>query len=513
MNTKAETAKKQRSFACEATVDGYEPVLRIWVNGDGSVESHGAQLLTSFEPSGSMDVDYFAPSRWSEPYVSPEAVDADDRLEELLREPFGPDGHAAPVAGGNSRLLVDVDSELYEEHEFVTRRDERDQEIARILVQYLMLYHEMGATDGSGGHFSTLIDPETAVIGSVLPWSDIHSTLWDGGNVPRALPKQYPETYAVLEEMELVEQLRTASSPFRELRESVPMHAIDDSRLKAYDRDDLDEMLRSLERNYIEEGDVEFGRDSRTIRTATYLRDEVGLDRARELMEVPRRASMNPDKWVCDVLHDLESGMDPEEIPHHSNYWEMRPPVEHDHEYQEVVERTERQRQKFVYDRTKRARNSTYEVVRLHEDGVSRTWYSKRPTVPFSLEHIRYCLFLQYLFTAVETTRFSVDGEEWGLRVVNNGQLNGSAKYEPTSDSGATRSFYEAGYQRDDAEPYKLAMDGELTPRQIAYYFDYDSNKVLSHYGWKMAANQAASNMEFTDFQSLRHWIETGEVR
>jgi len=514
VNTQPENAKKNRRFASEASTDDYEPVLTVRVPGNGWVDGSGVQFETHFEryERESVSVKYHGPHTKSEPYVSPDELKADEKLQELLIEPLEPDGHRAPVTSGNSRQIVSVESEMYDEHEFVERQSLEDQEVVQVLVQYLMEYHEVGASDGLGGHFKTLIDPESAVMGALLPWSDIHSTLWQSGNVPRALPKQYPETYAVLEEISLVERLRDASSPYRELRESVQIHSPDREALKGIDRARLDRLLRNLETEYIEGGAEQFDRDPQPIRTATHLADQVGVEQARELMEVPRRAAMNADKWVCDVLHDLEDGMCPEEIPAQSSYWDMRPPVGRDHEYDEVIEQTERQRRRYIQDRTERARSSTYEVVRLESDGVVREWYSKRPTVPFSLEHIRYCLFLQYLFTAAETKRFRLKGTDWRLRIINNGLPNSPAKYEPAAGSGSSRAFYEAGYQREGVDPYKRAMAGEITPRKSAYYFDYDSNSTLSHYGWKMAANEAADMMGFSSFQPLRHWIETGEV-
>jgi hypothetical protein len=516
MKTQAENAKKNRRFANETSFSGYEPVLTVRVPGHGWAEGSGVQFQTHFNRNKQKDikVKYNAPHTKSGPYVSPDEFRTDKKLQALLSEPLKPDGHRAPVASGNSRKIVSVGSDIYDEHEFVERQSSEDKEIMQVLVQYLAEYHEVGVSDGLGGHFKTLIDPETAVMGALLPWSDIHSTLWENGNVPRALPKQYPETYAVLEEISLIERLRNASSPYRELQESVQIHSPDREKLKGIGRDHLDKLLRRLETEYIENGAEQLGRDSRSIRTATHLVDQVGVEQARELMEVPRKASMNADKWVCDVLRDLKNGeMEPEDIPAQSSYWDMRPPVSRDHEYDEVIKRTDRQRRRYIENPTMRAQSSTYEVVRLEQDAVVRQWYSKRPTVPFSLEHIRYCLFLQYLFTAAETRRFRLKGTDWHLRIINNGLPDCPAKYEPASETGSPRSFYQAGYQRDGVDPYEQAMAGEVTPQEIAYYFDYDSNTTLSHYGWKMAANEAASMMRFSDFQSLRHWIETGEIK
>jgi hypothetical protein len=515
MQTKSEGIRKYKQRGTPATVDGYEKVLEVCVPGVGSAEPVGPELLLSFEPDDSRDpeYDFYAPRPDREPYVTQDEIGADKCLRKLFRvSQF--DNHAAPVAAGPSRMIVSSGSRLYSEHELVQQTADRDQPITRILLRHLQLHHEVGASDAAGGHFTTLIDPKNAVMGSLLPWSDIHSALWGGDTVPRAIPKQYPETYAVLEELKLAKRLRESDSPFRTLSESIPINEPDVEALKETDRDRLDEIVRSVESEYVERGHELFGRDATTVETATYLRDEVGIDQAIELMKVPQRATMNPDKWVCDVLSDVESGMDPADIPAQSNYWDMRPPVDVDHEYDDVVEQTNRQRERFLNDPDRRARNSTYEVLTLYEDELVREWYSYEPADEFSLKHIRYCLFLQYLFDGVEKKRFSLGERDWILRVVNNGLRSEQAKYEPAGEDGTgePRPFYEAGYQRDDINPYRRAMAGELDPREIAYYFDYDSDSTLSHYAWKMAARNAADEMGFSDYRTLLDWIENGST-
>ena len=504
-----ETLRKHKQQGTAATADGYEPVLEIRIPGTTTVESSGAELKTTFTPSqtSGFDVRLFGPNPNSEPYISRDAFENDTHLQQILATSYGNRQVELPKVGGAQRLVMDPDSDLYREHQFVQQFPDDRQQIAQVLLRYLLIYHELGTPDASGGHFMTLIDPNNALIGSLLPWSDIHHALTKGNTVPRAFPARYCEVFAFLQERESINRLRTAKSPYLELLSTVPMHHADREILKTIPQDRIDEILRDLEADYVRGDPTVNGRHQGVVETANWLEQTVGLDTALELLEVPRRATMNADKWLCDLINDLQAGIPPSDIPTHSGYWDTRPPVDKDHDYEEVKKRTRHQRQRFVEHPSRRARFSTYEVISVRDDELIRTWYSFRPTREFSLEYIRYCLFLQELFHGVDTQRVNVNGCDWKLSILNTSSATQPAMYAQPEDD-ITRPFYQALYQQARVDPFQAAMAGNLDTQTIGSYFEYESNTTLSHYAWQIGACRAATALGFTDVDVLMDWME-----
>jgi hypothetical protein len=285
--------------------------------------------------------------------------------------------------------------------------------------------------------------------------------------------------------------------------------------LKTTDNDVLDEMIRELvdewKSKYAsigagESSDSAYNED--IARAVLYLETHLSdRDQALELLNVPRKIGMHPDKWLCNILHDIESGMDPEDIPAHSSYWETRMSADKNRSYDELVENFRQERDDIINDPQRRAFYSTHEVVTPKEDEIVRTWYSYKPTEEFDVSRIRYVLFLQEMFSAFANHSF--------IQILNTSHEparydESLPKDEEENQNNAERHYiYQSEYQRQGADPLREAINGELTSAKIGEYYKYNVGEQATPL-WRYGRNKATDSLRFDSYTDVLDWIENG---
>lgn len=502
----------------EPTLPGYERVMEVRIPCSTETSDDGKQMTVETTVPENPDVEF------KFYYANKSEVLSDPKLQVILGDQLGASTLSMPVMDPQSRRLIDPNSELLSEHEFIDQfRDDR-QLLAELLIRYISNYHEVGSEDALGGHFTSVIHPETAIHGQMLVWGDILHELYNPGNdgdeeyFKRALPLHYYEVSAVLEERKALDELRAQSSPFRRLCEQIRLHTGEREALKSTDEDVLDEMTRELVDEWIAKfagiDPEESPYPADIARAVGYLETQLGdRDQALELLDVPREIGMHPDKWLCNILHDIESGMAPADIPAHSSYWETRMSTDNNMSYDELVEKFGNTRQDILEEPQRRAFYSTHEVVTPKEDEIIRTWYSYQPTDEFDVSRIRYVLFLQQMFAAFASHP--------SIRILNNSRE--PARYDEEEDNRTKRQpIYQPKYQRDGVEPIyqseyqrlgvdplKQAINGELTSREIGKYYTYDVGEGATPM-WRWGRNKATDSLGFNNYGDALAWIENG---
>jgi len=491
-------------------VEGYEPVLQVVVEGSTTKAEGGFNPRYVFEPSGRPDFHLFGSHTGN--YIDKETIEKDERLRKLLTTQIGDAQRSIryPSASAVQRRFINPDTSIIDDNEFVQESSTGYQLLRSVLMRYVLKFHEYGSSESPNGHFMTLNHPEVAAFGYMLPFSQIPAVLKGDRVFSRALPTMYHEFPAFLEERRVLSELIEADSPFDELCSVVSVSPAERERLKETDKDVLNETVRALSKWYIAPDDYSaVGRNTQILRTIDWLEDEVGRARALDALNVPREATMHPDKWVCHLLHDIATGMDVDDIRTDGSYWETRAGGG---TYDDASELTARQRRDAVENPWNRGFYTTHESIRLSENKLVRTWYSYRPDTSFSIEHIRYRLFLQELFT---NSTLSRNGEEWDIEMI--GKTNTPARLELTDEENGRivdeQPFHYARYHVRGENPFELARTGATTPGDIGTFFDYEQNGDLSWQAWNKSRQDALRQMAFEENElgEALEWVQSGE--
>lgn len=491
-------------------VKGYEPVLQVIVEGTVKKDKGGFNPRYIFLPEGRPRFHLFGSHTGK--YIDDEVIEGDERLRKLLTTQVGKAQKLIryPSASAVQRRFINPDTSIIDDNEFVQESSVGYQLLRSVLMRYVLKFHEYGSSDSPNGHFMTLNHPEEAAFGYMLPFSQIPSVLNGEQVFSRALPTMYHEFPAYLEERRVLSELIETDSPFDELCSVVSVSTAERETLKETDKDVLDETIRALSEWYIAPDDYSaVSRNTQILKTVDWLEDEVGRDRALDALNVPREATMHPDKWVCHLLHDIATGTDVEDIRTNGSYWETRAGGG---TYDEASDLTDRQRQNAVENAWNRGFYTTHESVHLSEDRLVRTWYSYRPDSSFSIEHIRYRLFLQELF---HNSKLTKDGKEWDIEMV--GKTNTPARLKRKDEESERiidqRPFHYAQYHVTGKKPFELARTGATTPSDIGSFFDYEQDGDLSWEAWNKSRKDALRQMAFdeSELTEALKWVKSGE--
>ena len=491
-------------------VEGYEPVLQVVVEGSTEKVEDGFNPRYVFKPTGRPEFRLFGPHTGN--YIDDATIMGDERLRKLLTTQIG---HAQrsiryPSASAVQRRFINPDTDIIDDNEFIQEASAGYQLLRSVLMRYVLKFHEYGSSDSPNGHFMTLNHPEEAAFGYMLPFSQIPAVLNGQQVFSRALPTMYHEFPAFLEERRVLSELIEADSPFEDICSVISVSPAERETLKQTDLDVLDETVRALSEWYIAPDDYsEVGRNTQVLRTIDWLEEEVGRDRALDALNVPREATMHPDKWVCHLLHDVAAGRNVDDIRTDGSYWETRAGGG---TYDEASDLTDRQRKNAVENPWKRGFYTTHESIQLSTDRLVRTWYSYQPDSSFSIEHIRYRLFLQELFSNSTLRR---DGKEWDIEMI--GKTNTPArlkrKDEETNRIVEQQPFHYAKYHVRGENPFELARTGATTPTDIGTFFDYEQNGDLSWEAWNKSRKDALRQMAFdeNELTEALKWVQSGE--
>jgi len=471
-----------------ADIQGYEPILEIRIPGSPSVQDAGAELMIDFDKDTTNQAVIDPLGDGQRPANIRRQLVDDQRLQRVLQQSAPTKGISAPAIDQANRSVINPSSTLLSNHPLVQPLSEEYQQAGALLLEYILKYHEIGTRETPGGHFTSLIDPETVVIGEQLPWSDIQNVLQGNSARARAIPWRYHEVRAILQEREVIDALVDEERQVvEELRDDARYETRElEEELKSVDLDRLGELLANWD-SYFDEH-----RDERIIEIVDFLEETVGRQTALDLLKVPQEAVMHPSKWLCHVIHDIREGRTPEEIPHHGSYWETTAHPDDD-TLETVRQRTRRRREAMVTEDFSRAFQSTYEVLSITEDELVRRWYSYRPGDDFQLRHVRYTLVVQELFNQLHNS---------GIRIFNTG-AQPAAIVRPDQED----RFNTAGYQRLGVDPFKQAMEAEIESDDIGNYFEYETDRKTAYKAWKYGREKVMASYGFSQPNGLLEWI------
>lgn len=478
----------------QPTPDGYEPVLRVTAFGETERvgDERGIDEEYKFTPSGDYEIRF--PGTHTTEYIDSQEVRSDDRLLGLLTTTRGLGQRRLWYSKVDTpgRQIVTPGSELIRQWSFISEAPEEQQVLRAVLTRYIIHQHEYGDFNAPNGHFMTMIHPETVVFGYFLAFSDIPSVISNRRTFDRAIPTWYHELPAFLQERKALADLEAASAPFDQLLAAVPVSDEELAAIEQADEAALEAAIEALRQHYVAPDDpTTIGRSTSILRIVDWLEEQVGRDTALDLLNVPREASMHPDKWVCHMLHDLAVGTDPAEIRAHSSYWDTRTGGG---TYERAVEGTNQNRKDILNDQWKRAFYTTHESVEVKSDRLVRTWYTHAPTNEFSIEHIRYRLFLQELFAPNTVTK---DGNQWHVELITTTEYPARLS-RGTGDNIKWKTMNKAKYQELGINPFYQARMEELTSDRIGELFNYNPDPKLSSEVWTANFEASLRRIGFT---------------
>lgn len=474
-----------------ARLEGYEPILEVEIPGEPTIRDAGNDLLVDFKRKTGSDgrITAIGDSRYRSE-VKQQLLD-DPMLQRLLINSHHQTDISVPSVDLATRSLINPATTLMTNHPLIKTLPEQYQPAGALLLEYILKYHEIGTREASGGHFTSIIDPETLVLGEQLPWSDMRNIIRGRGTHTRALPWRYHEVRAVLQERQILDSLVDEEQ-----------NIIDALRSGANrDTAELEEALKSVKLDrlgeLLTEWDTYFDthRNEAITTLADRLEAELTREQALDLLRVPQEAVMHPSKWLCHLIYDLRTGRDPEEIRWHGSYWET---TKHGPEetFETVKEETSRRRDALIESADRRGSQSTYELVTITDDSLIRRWYSYEPTDEFQLRHVRYGIVIQQLFNQLH---------QQGIRIINDGK-NPAAFVHKEGE----RPFNAAKYQLDGVDPFAAVINGQADETDIGYYFDYETDRPASYKAWEYGRQRTRETLGFSTISEMVDWIEHG---
>lgn len=475
-----------------ANLDGYQPILEVEIPGTPEIVDSGVEQKVDFERAKGKDSRITPLGDDGYRSAVREQLVADPKLRDLLINAHRQTNIRVPSVDQGTRSVIDPSTTLLSNHPLINSLPEEYKDAGALLLEYILKFHEIGTREAASGHFTSVIDPETLVLGEHLPWSDMMSVIQGKSAHTRALPWRFHEVRAVLQERHILDLLideedaiiaalrTTTDTETQQLEEA----------LKSVKLERLGELLQDWE-SYFDDH-----RNPRITEIVDELEGRVGREQALDLLQVPQEAVMHPSKWLCHLLYDLRTGRDPDEIRWHGSYWET---TEHDGDdtYETVKERTNERRQNIVDDVRQRGLQSTYELVTITDDSLIRRWYSYQPTEEFDLAHIRYGMVVQQLYNQLRRA---------GIRPINNG-MNPAAIVQ---DDGEV-PFNAAQYQLLDVDPFRAVMDGEAKASDIGEYFQYETDIDKSYRAWEFGRKRTTQTLNFGNTAEMVDWIRAGE--
>ncbi len=477
----------------EAKLEGYEPILEVEIPGQPAIKEVGNDFLVDFDPELGANA-RIEPVRDSEYRDEVEQQLRDDpTLQDQLIYSYRQNNIRVPSVDVATRSVINPSTTLLTDHPLVQMLPDKYQREGALLLEYVLKYHEIGTREQPGGHFTSIIDPETLVIGEQLPWSDMHNIIRGRGTHTRALPSRYHEVRAVLQERQILDSLIDEEQSILDaIRSETDKQSVAlEEGLKSVDLDRLGKLLADWE-SYL---------DTNRYNPITTIADELEAETTREqaidLLRVPQEAVMNPTKWLCHLLYDLKAGRDPDEIRWHGSYWDttLHGP---DTTFDELKEDTNRRREAMIDDADRRASQSTYELVTISDDSLIRRWYSYKPTDEFRLQHIRSGIVIQQLVSQLRRN---------GVRVINNGITPAAYIHE-----NGEQPFNAAQYQLQKIDPFEAVLNNEAGVSDIGHYFKYENDKKASYRAWEYGRQLINKKLGFNSSSELVKWIESGET-
>lgn len=474
-----------------ARLEGYEPVLEVEIPGEPTIHEAGNDLLVDFERETGADGRITALGDARYRGAVKQQLLEDSMLQRLLINSHHQTNIHVPSVDLATRSVIDPSTTLLTNHPLIESLPDKYQRAGSLLLEYILKYHEIGTRDASGGHFTSIIDPETLVLGEQLPWSDMRNIIRGRGTHTRALPWRYHEVRAVLQERQILDSLiDDEQSIIEALRSETDRETEElEAALKSVKLERLGELLADWESYF------DTHRNEAITRIVDALEAETTRDQALDLLRVPQEAVMHPSKWLCHLLYDLHNGRDPDEIRYHGSYWET---TKHgaDETFETVKEETSRRRNALIEDADRRWSQSTYELVTITEESLIRRWYSYEPTDEFKLRHIRYGMVVQQLFNQLQ---------QHGIRIINNGHNPAAFVHQ----EGET-PFNAAQYQLEGIDPFFSVLNGQADATDIGRYFEYKTDQEASYRAWEYGRKQTHQVLGFDSISDMVDWIESG---
>jgi hypothetical protein len=475
-----------------ANIEGYQPILEVEIPGTPNIAESGVEQRVDFQREEGKDA-RITPLEGDGNHRSNvrEQLDKDAKLRDLLIDSHHQTNIRIPSVDQGTRSVIDPSTTLLSNHPLIDSFPKEYKEAGALLLEYILKFHEIGTREAANGHFTSVIDPETLVLGEHLPWSDMMGVIRGESAQTRALPWRFHEVRAVLQERyildSLIDQEDKIISALRSTSDQETQQL--EEALKSVKIECLSELLEDWE-SYFDKH-----RNSRITEIVNELEDIIGRERALDLLKVPQEAVMHPSKWLCHLLYDLRTGRDPDEIRRHGSYWDTTMHSD-DKTYQDIKNNTNERRQDIINDVQRRGLQSTYELVTVTEDSLIRRWYSYNPTDEFDLSHIRYSLVVQQLHNQLRRS---------GIRPINDG-MNPAAIVQ--NDGEIT--FNSAQYQLEGVDPFREVIEGEADASDIGRYFEYQTDIDQSYRAWEFGRKKTTKALNFGNTSEMIDWVQTG---
>lgn len=487
-----DSVSKGHSISRQVNIGGYDPILEVRISGDGvQTESIGVTARTMLQnPSNEAEI---------RPLCDGEAREhLDNQLanDDLFRWALGTRtilrGAHIPTFDRISKTAPLSSVSTIDSHPLLNIKgiSGEEQPAAALIIDHLMRRHEIGSREQSGGHFTAIVDPETQVFGEYLPVAGVRNVLFGHDTSTPAVPRHYHEVRAILEHRDAYRRKDDVRSIISEiLAQTRSKQQREEVReiLKMSSLEKLTEIINEVEKTLKTKQHTEFDE------IASYLQQQIGIDRALDLLAVPQEAVCNPNKWLCCLLHDLTKGKDPEKIREKGSFWEI---ANHENpQYDVVAGDTQKRREKIISDPSLRVRRSLHDVVSFTGDEKIRRWYAYKPSDEgINAQQLRFSLVCEAMYALLA---------KGGHTPLNDGINPGKINTE-----NGEEEFHVAGHQKVDINPYEQAMSGETTTEKIKKYFDYDIDRQRSYKMWHKGRKNVAKEFNFNNVKSLVSWIE-----
>jgi hypothetical protein len=470
-------------------MSGYEPILEVQIEGDSvTAETTPLGMQAKLEdPADEADIRVLADGEAREQLER--QIKQDPKLRWALSTVTYQAGARVPTFDVLAKSIPLSSTQTIRQHPIQEELSEKNERAGLIIADYLMRRHEIGTREQHGGHFASSVDPETFVMGEHLPRSDVWSVLYGNSASTRAHPRHFHEVRAMLEHRRAARTTGSARSIFSDLLAQVDDGGRNELRavIKEASIDTLSDALDSWETKIRETEKDSFSQ------IADFLENKLGIDRALDLLAVPQEAVMNPNKWLCHLLHDVAEGREPDKIRHNGSFWET---ANHDNPLYEVVaEETARRRKAMKSDPFRRVQQSLHTVVTFENNKKVRRWYAYRPSdESVDAKQLRFNLLCREIYTQLDRA---------GHVPLNDGVTPATL----VTENGRHR-FNVSGHQKAGVDPYKRAMSGEATVADIGRYFEYDVDKQLSFRMWNRGRQQLVETFHLNNVGELVEWLK-----
>lgn len=369
--------------------------------------------------------------------------EVDEKLKQLLVKPFGLPNE--PILEPSSRMLIAIDDTIVED----TLGNLKDRERTygeEIIKSYLLPAHEVD------GHLDCCFNISRAT-------NDIISFQSYIFHIHRKTP-------LVVHPLILIELNKT----WHELRAILE----EDMMISKFDESECKQILATIKGNYWEERVARGYGYIKSILEFLLEKSDHNRNEIIKVLDQCRKTGEQPGTWLFSILHDLSKGVDFEDL---TNSWSSRILYPKDWSLDIIINRTEDLRRTLTKNNAYRAYLSTFEVIKMIDGHVKRTWYSYKPAEEIFPSTIRLVVFNQLFFEKANSI---------GLNIMP-----------------------ETCYEMKGISPLLLAKNGKIDnfSKAVISFFNTNLNRKNFLIDWDTAIIKTIETMGFKSTKEFNDWI------